>query len=430
MAENSARCRFYFDSLSRVLEDSQSHDTGGSRLTRNATNHAFTSLPATGFTFPQGRQIWNTYDLLYRRTQVANVGGAGSAGAGESSSSSSADDLIAAWEFFGPGRVAETNLGNGLTCTFMNNARTNSAVQSAVALPAWGASGGDRLGYDGAGRMIAKRFIPSGLDGASAYVDTTPVVAFTTRFDKASNKLFERHLHAENRSHLYQPTSGIAAGGGLDSLNRLLQYQRGTLASGGGSVTTPITLPGTDSFRGYELDHLGNWKRTTYTATPPAHASSSSSSLTSSSSSSSSSSAFHLEDTEVRQHNALNQITRITDGGSTTPFVYDASGDFTDDGTRLMTYDATRGATPAPRRDGHGFAMGETVTRILRDQTWSSHESDRATRRLRVPCYALFGSLGRNMVSVLPVPATLPAGNHPLCTGRGSACCCCINGTT
>ena len=304
-----------------------------------------------------------------------------------------------------------------------------------VALPAWGTAASDRLGYDGAGRTIAKRFVASALDGGGAYADTTPVVAFTTAFDKASNKQFERDLHAENRSHLYQPTPGIGPvvggnTGGVDSLNRLLQYQRGTLAGGGGSVTTPITLPGTDSFRGYELDHLGNWKRTTYTATPPAHESSSSSSLTSSSSSSSSSSAFHLEDTEVRQHNALNQITRITDGGSTTPFVYDASGDFTDDGTRLMTYDATRGATPAPRRDGHGFAMCETVTRILRDQTWSSHESDRATRRLRVPCYALFGSLGRNMVSVLPVPATLPAGNHPLCTGRGSACCCCINGTT
>ena len=200
--------------------------------------------------------------------------------------------------------------------------------------------------------MIAKRFVPSALDGAYAYVDTTPVVAFTAEFDKSSNKLFERHLHAENRSHLHQPTPvGAAAlpGAGVDSINRLLQYQRGTLASGGGSVTTPITLPGTDSFRGYELDHLGNWKRTTYAAnppTPPAGASSSSSSSTSggggssSSSSSSSGSAFHPEDTEVRQHNLLNQITRITADGATTQFAYDANGNMLDDGTRLMTYDA------------------------------------------------------------------------------------------
>ena len=124
---------------------------------------------------------------------------------------------------------------------------------------------------------------------------------------------------------------------------------QGTLASGGGSVTTPITLPGTDSFRGCELDHLGNWKRTTYTPnppTPPAGESSSSSSSTSgggvssSSSSSSSGSAFHPEDTDIRQHNLLNQITRITADGITTQSAYDANGNLVDDGTRLMAYDA------------------------------------------------------------------------------------------
>lgn len=67
---------------------------------------------------------------------------------------------IAQWWFFGPGRVAELKLGNGLYCTQMNNARTNSAVQSpSSANPAWGDVSSDRLGYDGAGRMITKRYL-------------------------------------------------------------------------------------------------------------------------------------------------------------------------------------------------------------------------------------------------------------------------------
>ena len=45
---------------------------------------------------------------------------------------SSDASTIAAWQFFGPSRVAEVQLGNGLVCTWMNNAGTNSAVQAGV----------------------------------------------------------------------------------------------------------------------------------------------------------------------------------------------------------------------------------------------------------------------------------------------------------
>lgn len=71
---------------------------------RYITNHAFTSLPATGQTFPNGRQVVSTFDALYRRTEVRDQG-AGSA--------------IATWEFLGPGRVAEVRLGNGLIGTHL-----------------------------------------------------------------------------------------------------------------------------------------------------------------------------------------------------------------------------------------------------------------------------------------------------------------------
>jgi hypothetical protein len=48
-------------------------------------------------------------------------------------------------------------------------------------------------------------------------------------------------------------------------MNRLLEYQRGVLASGGDSITTPTSLPGTNQEQGYNLDALGNWSTTTIT---------------------------------------------------------------------------------------------------------------------------------------------------------------------
>jgi YD repeat-containing protein len=225
-------------SLSRVVEDSQTFDGN----TRSVTSEAFTSYPVTQFAFPNGRQITNTFDALYRRTLVEETSGG-------------AD--IAAWEFFGPGRVAECTLGNGLIQTFMNNARTRSARQENLASPTWGDQPTDRLGYDGAGRMITKRFLAGGINGTTgAYNNTSSLVGQTTVFDKGSNKLYERELHAESRSHLYEPFDDQVPLGGYDSLDRLRKYQRGVLSStggqgnaGGGSIVTPISLPNTDEKR-------------------------------------------------------------------------------------------------------------------------------------------------------------------------------------
>ena len=303
--------KLVYDSLGRVLEDAQTF--GGHP--RYVTNTAFTSYPATQFTFPSGRAIDNAYDLLYRCRSVVEDSGSAN---------------IASSQFFGPSRVAEVLLGNGLVCTWMNNARTNSAVQSGVPgvpNPAWVAApdgqASDRLGYDGSDRMITKRYLVSGLSG-SAYAHTSAVVGFTTEYDRASNKFFERALHAENRSHLYEPFVSQVPKGGYDSLDRLLQYQRGTLdpsggsgGNGGGDVTSPITVSGTDSVRSYVLDGLGNWRQTAFTPVSPPTA-----------------------QTAVRQHNGLNQITRIQNGSAQTNPTYDKNGNLTFDGTLTYTWDA------------------------------------------------------------------------------------------
>jgi hypothetical protein len=133
-----------------------------------------------------GAPGWGT-DLLYRRTQVQETSGGSS---------------IAAWQFFEPARPAEVTLGNGLIGTWMNNARTNSAVQSPnPGNPDWGDQSSNRLGYDGSGRAITKRYLAGGLNTGTppAYSNHSAVVGFTTALDRAGNKLFERHLHAENR---------------------------------------------------------------------------------------------------------------------------------------------------------------------------------------------------------------------------------------
>jgi RHS repeat-associated protein len=283
--------------------------------TRNVTNSAFTSYPVTTSTLADGRQLTHVYDLLYRRSQVQETSGATN---------------IAAWQFFGPSRVAEVSLGNGLICTWMNNTRTHGAVQPSVANPAWGNQSSDRLGYDGAARPITKRFLADGINGSSPYNynDPSAIVGFTTEYDRSSNKLYERHLHAESRSHLYEPFSNGSSTGGYDSLDRLRQYQRGVLSStggfannGGGSVATAISLPGTDRSRTYDLDGLGNWRRTVFTPEGGA------------------------PQTEIRQHNGLNEITRIQNGATQTNLTYDgttghSNGNLKNDGTRSYAWDA------------------------------------------------------------------------------------------
>ncbi len=237
-------------------------------------------------------------------------------------------------------RAARVTLGNGLICSWMNNARTNSAVQSTVSNPAWGDQSSDRLGYDGSGRMVTKRFLSGGIDGTShAYSDPSAVVGFTTAYDPSGNKLYERHLHCENRSHLYQAYGGTAPlDGCYDSLDRLLQYQRGTLSStggpsnlGGGSITSSISSTCTNTQQTYTLDGLGNWRRTSYTPV-----------------------GGSLTD-EIRQHNGLNEITKVaTVSGSTVGFTYDgtaghSNGNLKNDGIRAFTWDALNRLTEVQR---------------------------------------------------------------------------------
>jgi RHS repeat-associated protein len=309
----NADSSFYYDSLSRTVQEGPTVDS----YTVYMTNQNFTSLKPTSFVYPTGGTYSNVYDALYRRTEMI-LG-------------SPSLQTLAAWEYFGPQRVAEVSYISGIIQTMMNNARTHSAAQyGSVTNPAWGTPSSDRLGYDGSGRMIAKRFLAGGINESTyAYNNTTPVVATTTAFDPANNKFYERPLQAESRSHLYQPFSYGDPQGGFDSVNRLLIEQRGTLSSiggymgnGGGSVSTAITLPNTNTVDDWTLDGLGNWTELDYT---PVGGSAS---------------------TDQRNHNKLNEITQRTiNGGTPIAFSYDgtsgaSNGNLANDGTLIYAYDA------------------------------------------------------------------------------------------
>ncbi len=282
---NNADVTIVYDSIGRTVEEVQTY----SGNTRYVTNDAFTSLPVSQFTYPNSRQINNSFDNLYRRQLIVEA---------------ATSAVIASWQYFGANRIATVTLGNGLVCSNMNNAQARSAIQSGLPTPAWGSIATDQLGYDGAGRMIGKRFING----------TNVTVGFTSAYDKSSDKLFERPLHAEERSSLYDS---------YDSMNRLLDYQRGILATGGGSVTTPVALPGTDQGRSYNLDALGNWTSSVYTSEGATSAI-----------------------TDQRNHNKLNEIIQRTVGsGPAVTFQYDgvsgaSNGNLANDGTLIYFYDA------------------------------------------------------------------------------------------
>ncbi|MGC8561551.1 MAG: hypothetical protein ACP5O1_12895, partial [Phycisphaerae bacterium] len=92
--------------------------------------------------------------------------------------------------------------------------------------------------------------------------------------------------------------------------------------TGGGSITAPNALPGTNTQEKWNLDGLGNWRATGFM---PVGGSST---------------------TDQRNHNYVNEITQRTlTGGSPVMFQYDgatgaSNGNLKNDGTLIYAYDA------------------------------------------------------------------------------------------
>ena len=163
---------------------------------------------------------------------------------------------------------------------------------------------GELRGFDGLQRMTAHRRLEANLDAngfVTSYVSTTSVVGFQHAFDAANNKLSEARLHDSGNSEAYD----------YDSAYRLNEFDRGTLNSSLTEVTTPTSTPVLLQGQDWTFDGPGNWPTnvTTTGGTPT---------------------------TENRTHNNLNQISYI----DSSPLLYDANGNLTDDGTYLYAWDA------------------------------------------------------------------------------------------
>ena len=100
-------------------------------------------------------------------------------------------------------------------------------------------------------------------------------------------------------------------------------------------------MPGTDSVRSYVLDGLGNWRQTAFTPVSPPTA-----------------------QTEVRQHNGLNQITRRQNGSAQTNPTYDKNGNLTWDGDLTYSWDALNRLVAADISGGAAYVYDALNRRI------------------------------------------------------------------
>lgn len=136
--------RLTYDSLGRLRRERVGQVVDDATEDRDVSYANFDVLAPKSVTYPNGRELAFTYDRLHRATSVTNASGD--------------EPVIASWAFVGASRVLHANLANGIECRYRNDAASHSAAQAATGAQPWGQPCDDRMGYDGAGRMIGKRY--------------------------------------------------------------------------------------------------------------------------------------------------------------------------------------------------------------------------------------------------------------------------------
>jgi YD repeat-containing protein len=172
-----------YDSLGRVKTET---NVGGFSVTYDN----FYDLVPQKVNYPNSREINWAYDKMYRLILVKE-----------------ADTKlpIVKWRFVGPGRLIDATFGNGIACRYRNDGATASAAQASDTAPAWGDACSDHLGYDGAGRMIGKRYFGPGIGiGQYPYMTLQAVAQNSTGWD------FTRAEADDGQS----PTADFCGGGG------------------------------------------------------------------------------------------------------------------------------------------------------------------------------------------------------------------------
>jgi RHS repeat-associated protein len=303
LAEDYIRTRFFYDSLSRKVEEQL--QIGGFLNRATSSHYDIQTAGATdqpsALIFPDERRLDSTYDgldrLVARRDNMAMTD-------------------IGRYEYLGTGRVA--------LLTYQNNTR----LTHLGGLPGGGI--GD-VGFDDLRRVTNhrwERFTTGQVPGSGfllvgfghQYTDGTPA------YDRADNKLIEEKLHDLGNSEAYVSQSDY----------QLQGFRRGALNAARTEVVTDTTTGGALQRQNWTLDGLGNWTTNVHRT-------------------------GGTDGTEERSSTSFNEINAVTGtpygGGAAGTHQHDGNGNLTDDGVRLYEYDALNRLRRV-RRKSDGMEVG------------------------------------------------------------------------
>jgi len=205
VASDDSKITFAYDSLSRVIEETQRI---GALPPKAISSGWRAENLRSRLTYPNGRVVDSTYDKLDRLSAVTDRG---------------APLPIANYDYIGKWRVAQRRYPiNGTRMTFLNDAGTTD------------------VGYDGLRRALQLRHLRN---------NNSLIVGFNYKYDRMNNKQIEEKLHAQNDSESYR----------YDSAYRLIKFDRGGLSATEDAITVPsANVP---LHNDWTLDGVGNWKQ-------------------------------------------------------------------------------------------------------------------------------------------------------------------------
>ena len=201
-AGDDAVVSFAYDSLSRVIEESQRLGAGPPGVISSSWR-AENLRSSTAY--PTSRVVERAYDKLDRVNTILDEGTIAP---------------LATFDYIGDLRVLRRKYPNGTFATALNN------------------SGKVDIGYDGGRREVGLR---------SLRTDGSLIVGFEDGFDRMDNITSELKMHAPDTSDLLKYDSGY----------RLLEFDRGTLNPDGTAIDVPSPTPPSQSR--WVLDGVGNW---------------------------------------------------------------------------------------------------------------------------------------------------------------------------
>ena len=293
-SNNNVTCTYVHDSLSRVIEQGQTIEIQPTKFI--SLDYEISAVSGCGScgaqgqpsatTYPDGRKIHHRYDNLGRLISRADDNGSGGT-----------FTPLATYQYIGRDRIASLTYQNDTRLTYIGQSHGANAD----------------VGYDGLRRIVNKRWEKA---NGQPLGQGDLIVGFghqkangAPAYDRMNNKLIEEKLHSPDNSEVYR----------YDSSYRLTTFDRGTLNTAKDAVAISTILPGALQAQGWNLDGVGNWIDSSHTT-------------------------GGITGTETRTHTDYSEIYDIA--GTPLPgnvfgtMQHDKNGNLTDDGKRLMKWDA------------------------------------------------------------------------------------------